>query len=158
MSRALTAFRATYGASPWQVLGMALTFGLALVAAQRVYEADSESWWRYAIWFVGAAVVHDLVLFPAYAALDRGLAGVRAALPRMAPSTVNYVRVPTVLSGLLLLVFGAAILQRGEVAFTPASGLNQDVFAGRWLLITAVLFLASGLLYLVRGRRSARTA
>lgn len=77
---------------------------------------------------------------------------------RPAPgSSVNYVRVPALLSGLLLLVFAPGILRRGGQAFGRASGLDQSPDLGRWLAITAVLFLGSAVVYAVR-RGSRRPA
>ncbi len=146
-------FVRTYGSGPLHLLGLLLTFAVAGYAALKVY--DDPVWWRYALWYVGAALVHDLVLAPAYGALDRLVQPLLGRRRRADPGDVNYVRVPAVLSGLLLLVFGASILERGEPAFTPASGLTQDPFLERWLLITAVLFAASALLYALRGRRRA---
>jgi hypothetical protein len=59
------------------------------------------------------------------------------------------VRFPLLASGLLLLVWAPAILQRSEGVFRMKAGLSQDVFLGRWLVITAVLFAASAALYVV---------
>lgn len=157
-TRPATLFRSLYGAGPVHLVGLLLTFVVALYAFVRVYDADSQFWWRYALWFVGAAVVHDLVLAPAYLAADRGLRRLRAARPTMSPGAVNYVRVPVVLSGMLFLVFGASILQRGEAAFGVAAGKDQDPFLGRWLVVTAVLFAGSAVAYGVSRLRASRRA
>ena len=93
-------------------------------------------------------VLHDFVLLPFYAVLDR-LAAVRLR------GAINYVRVPVALSGLLLLVYFPVILGKGEAAYTRVSGLQWEGYAERWLLVTAALFAGSALLYGVRGRRSA---
>jgi hypothetical protein len=53
---------------------------------------------RILLWLAASAVLHDLLLLPFYGLLDR--VGQRAAGP-----AVNYVRVPVLLSGLLLLVY-----------------------------------------------------
>lgn len=151
-------FRALYGAGPVHLVGLLATFVVALYAFSRVYDADDQFWWRYALWFVGAAVVHDLVLAPAYLAADRGLRRLRAVRPGMSPGSVNYVRVPVVLSGMLFLVFGASILQRGELSFQIASGKDQDPFLGRWLVVTAVLFAGSAVAYGLSRLRSSRRA
>ncbi|MGJ5949581.1 hypothetical protein [Streptomyces neyagawaensis] len=60
--------------SPLQLLLLAGSFALAGYAGVRLLADD---WFGVALWFVGAAVVHDLVLLPLYAAADRAL--VRAA-------------------------------------------------------------------------------
>ncbi|MCW2620540.1 MAG: lipoprotein [Frankiales bacterium] len=155
--RPVRAFRQAYGASPVHLLGLLLSFVVAFAAASRVYDVDPDSSWRYALWFVGAAILHDLVLFPAYAGLDRAVATAARRRGRSA-GTVNYIRVPALLSGLLLLVFGASILHRGNAAFGAASGKDQEVFLGRWLIVTGVLFGTSAAVYAVRRLRASRTA
>ena len=144
--------RSRYGASPLHLLALLACFALAGAVALRV--ADDPLRLRYLAWFVGAVVAHDLLLFPLYALLDRSAGAlVRRARPA-APGSVNFVRVPALLSGLLLLVFLPVIGQRGEVPFGIASGLDQDVYLGRWLAISGVLFLGSAVLYALRGRRT----
>jgi hypothetical protein len=151
-------FATAYGAGPLHLVGLLLSFVVALVAFKQVYDADSQFWWRYALWFVGAAVVHDLVLAPVYLALDTALTRLRSSRPGLSPGAVNYVRFPLVGSGMLLLVFGSAIFAHGEDSFRFASGRELDGYLGRWLMITAVLFAASGLAYAVGRLRSARRA
>ena len=137
--------RARYGASPLHLLAHLAV--LPLVAWALLQVADRPDAPRILLWLVLSAVVHDLVLLPFYSVLDR--AGQRAA-PGPA---VNYVRVPALLSGLLLLVFFPAISGKGEPSFTRVSGLTYDGYLGRWLLITAALFAISGAAYLLRGSR-----
>lgn len=69
----MTTYRLPLG-SPLQLLLLAGSFALAGYAGVRLLADD---WFGVALWFVGAAVVHDLVLLPLYAAADRAL--VRAA-------------------------------------------------------------------------------
>ncbi|MCX4626478.1 hypothetical protein [Streptomyces sp. NBC_01443] len=158
-----TAFRRRYGASPLHLLLVLASFALAVYAGVRLLKGDTLG---VALWFVGAALLHDLVLLPLYSVTDRavqllfrGRAGAGEGPPR--PS-VNYVRVPACVSGLLLLVWWPLILRRVS-RYTAATGLPADVFLGRWLLITAGLFIASAATFLVRGwhesgprRRAAR--
>ena len=138
--------RARYGASPLHLLAHLAV--LPLVAWALLQVIDRPDAMRILLWLALSAVVHDLVLLPFYSALDR--AGQRAA-PGPA---VNFVRVPALISGLLLLVFFPAISGKGEPSFQRASGLTYDGYLARWLLITAVLFALSGAAYLVRGSRS----
>ena len=138
--------RRRYGAGP---LHLALVLGsFALAGAAALQVAPDPLRLRYLAWFVGAVVLHDLVLFPLYALLDR------SATAAVGRGAVNFVRVPALLSGLLLLLFAPVVLQRGEPAFTAASGLTQDAYLGRWLAVTGVLFAGSALLYAVRRRRA----
>ena len=137
--------RERYGASPLHLLAHLAV--LPLVAWALLQFIDRPDAGRILLWLALSAVVHDLVLLPFYSALDR--AGQRAA-PRPA---INYVRVPALLSGLLLLVFFPAISGKGEPSFQRVSGLTYDGYLARWLLITAAVFALSGIVYLVRGTR-----
>ena len=136
---------ARYGASPLHLLAHLAV--LPLVAWALLQVAERPDGLRIVVWLALSAVVHDLVLLPFYGLLDR--LGRRAA-PRAA---VNYVRVPALLSGLLLLVYFPAVSGKGKPGFTRASGLTYDGYLPRWLLITAALFAASGAVYLLKARR-----
>jgi hypothetical protein len=138
--------RDRYGASPLHLLAHLVV--LPLVAWALLQVIDRPDAIRIVVWLALSAVVHDLVLLPFYSALDR--AGQRAA-PRPA---VNYLRVPALLSGLLLLVFFPAISGKGEPSFQRTSGLTYDGYLARWLLITAALFAISAVVYRLRGSRS----
>jgi hypothetical protein len=96
-----------------------------------------------AIWLLAAAVLHDLVLLPLYAAGDRAA---RTALH----GAINYVRIPAGLSLVLLLVYWGTIAGKGAGAYHAVSGQDFEGYGTRWLLVTAALFAASGVLYRVR--------
>ena len=146
-------FRRLYGASPLHLLALVLCFALGLYAVSRLL--DDPAVIRIAVWFVGAALVWDLVLGPLVALVDRGL------LPLRRFGALNAVRVPLLASALLLLVWAPVIFQRSEQTFRSKAGLGQDVFLWRWLAITALLFAVSGALVALarlrasRGRREA---
>lgn len=137
-------FRTAYGASPLHLL--ALLGCLALSGAVVLRVLDGPAWVRIGAWFLGAVIAHDLVLYPLYALADR-------TLVRVAPGSVNWVRVPALLSGLLLLMFWPVITRHSEPAYRTASGLDQDVYLARYLLVVAALFGGSALLYVLRRRR-----
>lgn len=105
-------------------------------------------------WFVGSAVVHDLVLFPLYAGLDAALVMLLRRRPGLASVAgvwwLNYLRVPAVVSGLLLLVWSPLILRVSEASYHAASGLSAQPFLSRWLAVTAVLFAISAATLAVR--------
>jgi hypothetical protein len=101
-------------------------------------------------WFVGAALLHDLVLFPLYTAADRVLAGATRRLPRGPVPVVNHIRVPALGAGLTLLMFLPGIIRQGEATHLAATGLDQQPYLGRWLGLVAVLALTSAAVYLVR--------
>jgi hypothetical protein len=134
--------RRAYGASPLHLLAHLVALPLAAYALLAVLaRADAP---RILLWLAASAVVHDFVLLPFYGVLDR--------LGRRATGrAVNFVRVPALISGLLLLVFLPAISGKGSGAFHGVSGLDYQGYLGRWLLATAALFAVSGAVYLVRG-------
>ncbi|MEV8626160.1 hypothetical protein [Streptomyces sp. NPDC051079] len=157
-----TAFRRRYGASPLHLLLVLASFALACYAGLRMLEGDTLG---VAVWFVGAALLHDLVLLPLYACTDLAVQRVLGHRPAKAPGRprigVNHVRVPAFVSGVLLLVYWPLIL-RQVGHYSAATGLPADTFLGRWLLITADLFAASAAVLAVRSwnggkdRRKAR--
>lgn len=147
----LMPFRRPPLGSPLELLLLACSFALAAYAGVRLLAGD---WTGVALWIVGAALLHDLVLLPLYAVLDRAVTrGLRAAGRR---AWLPYVRVPAVLSGLLLLVWFPLVSGMVDRRYRSATGLSADVFLGRWLLITAVLFGGSALLLAARLRRAAK--
>jgi hypothetical protein len=158
--------RRVYGAGPLHLLALiagfalagysVLTLGLAALWNHRV-------WWQsIAVWFAGAIVVHDLVLFPLYALIHRALASApmlhdRPEIPRKA---LNYVRVPLMASGLSFLIFLPGIIRQCAPVYRAATGQTQDLFLGRWLMLVAALFAASAAAYALSvawERRRART-
>lgn len=144
----MSAFRRAYGASPLHLLALLGCFALSAYAVSRL--ADSPVLLRIAVWFVGAAVAWDLVVGPAYALADRALlVPLRRAAPRGVP-LLNHVRVPALLSSLLLLVWLPLVLQRSEGVYRVKTGLDQDGYLGSWLAVTAVLFAGSALLWAAR--------
>jgi hypothetical protein len=137
--------------SPLQLLLLACSFALAGYAGVRLLADD---WFGVALWFVGAALLHDLVLLPLYATVDRAaVRGLGAAGHR---EWALYVRVPAALSGLLLLVWFPLISGMVDRRYRSATGLSPDGFLTRWLLITAVLFGGSALLLALRLRRATK--
>ncbi|CAM5685714.1 hypothetical protein SPURM210S_02778 [Streptomyces purpurascens] len=137
--------------SPFHLLLLACSFALAAYAGVRLLADD---WFGVALWFVGAALLHDLVLLPLYAALDRAVVQGLGAVRRR--EWTMYVRVPAALSALLLLVWFPLIGGMVERRYRSATGLPADVFLARWLLITAVLFGGSALLLGIRLLRERR--
>ncbi|WP_420717012.1 MULTISPECIES: hypothetical protein [unclassified Streptomyces] len=125
-------------------------FALALYAGIRLLKGDTIG---VAIWFVGAALVHDLLLLPAYSLTDRAAQRLfrgRTAEPGTGPRlSVNYLRVPLFIAGVLFLVWWPLILRQGG-HYTAYTALSADGFLARWLLITAALFIASAIVLLVR--------
>jgi len=173
--RALIArFTAFYGSNPLHLLGTIAAFALAgyvvtLLGPQALW--NPKVWWQsIAVWFLAAIIAHDLILFPLYALADRSVtaalaamrvrrAGPPAAMPRV--SALNYLRVPTLATGLSLLLFFPGIIRQGQSSYLAATGQNQQPFFARWLLLVAALYGLSALAYAARlavaGRRRDQT-
>lgn len=148
-----------YGSHPLHlatmIAGFAL-FGYILVTVKGVTLWNPHRWWQsIAVWFVAAVVAHDLLLFPLYALGDR-LLGRRVRRV----SARNHLRVPALGAGLTLLVFLPGIIRQDATTYLAATGQTQQPFLARWLLLTATMFAASAVIYLVRSavaRRRRRT-
>lgn len=145
----MSLFRRRYGSNPLHLL---LHLVWILVAGWALLRLLAVEPLLYVVgWLVGAVVLHDFVLLPFYGVLDRvGRIPLRGA--------VNYVRVPVVLSGLLLLAYFPIITGGGQEVFSRVSGAGySESYFGRWLLVSAGLFLASAVLYGVRAAASQRS-
>jgi hypothetical protein len=136
--------RARYGSSPLHLL--AHLAALAFAAWALLQALQLGGWERIVLWLVGAVVLHDLVLWPAYTTLDRLARRGRPA------GWANYVRLPAGISALLLLAFFPVICGKGERTHERVSGESWDGYAARWLLVSALLFAVAGALYLLRSR------
>lgn len=147
-------FARRYGAAPWHLLVLLACFALTGYAVGRLLD-DLPVLVRITLWFVGAAVVWDLLLGPALALADRGLTPLSRVRVR-GVAVLNYVRVPVLLSTLLLLVWAPLILQRSEATFRVKSGLSQDPYLARWAAVTAVLLALSAAAYALAVLRARR--
>jgi uncharacterized membrane protein YuzA (DUF378 family) len=142
-----------YGASGWHLGALLGCFALTGYTVTRLL-GDTSSLLQIVIWFVGAAVVWDLVLGPALALADRGL---RGAVQRVGGGpALNFLRFPAGVSLLLLAVFAPLVLQRSEQRYSAKTGLTEDPYLERWAAVTAALFAASALAYSVRVVRARR--
>lgn len=146
--------RRRYGASPWHLVALLGCFALSAYTASRLL--GEPALLRIAIWFVGAAVVWDLVLGPAFALLDRLLQRGTGRLRAAGVPVLNFVRVPAALSLLLLLVWAPLVLQRSQDVYAAKTGLSQDPYLGRWLAVTVALFAGSAALLALTAVRRAR--
>jgi hypothetical protein len=148
-----------YGAHPLHLLALLGCFALAGYAALLTARANS-SWPLMLVWFVGAIIAHDLVLFPLYALADRSLRSGAAALAARLdtradlPSPLNYMRVPLLGCALTFLVFFPGIVREGASSYRDATGQTQEPFLGRWLLLCAGMLGLSAVSYALRAGRA----
>jgi hypothetical protein len=99
------------------------------------------------------------VLFPIYALADRLLPTTGfGRQPASKVPVLNYIRVPALGAGLTLLVFLPGIIEQGAPTFRAATGLTQDLFLGRWLLLTGAMFAVSAVIYAIRLAMADRAA
>ncbi|GAB2915116.1 hypothetical protein GCM10027047_11270 [Rhodococcus aerolatus] len=157
----MSGFRRAVGTGPLGLLVLVAAFALTGYVVSLLGVAGltgGATWWQtILVWFVGAVILHDLLLFPAYALADRslraGLDAVRRRVPeRAAPAVpvVNFVRVPALATGLTFLLFWPGIVSQGAETFRTATGLTQDPYLGRWLALVAVFWVLSAAAYAVR--------
>ncbi|WP_431983590.1 hypothetical protein [Streptomyces qinglanensis] len=137
--------------SPFQIVLLLASFVLAGYAGVRFLADD---WLGVAVWFVGAALLHDLVLVPLYSLADR--------VPRLAGRYVNHLRIPALLSLLLLLVWFPLITGPADRYAGLTGRPDGNIgYALHWLWLTVGLFAVSGLWLAVRtlrGRRGRKPA
>ena len=141
-----------YGANPLHLLALLGCFALAGYASAQLVKSHPLA---VAVWFLGAVVGHDLLLLPLYSLADRSaLAAIRHRSPRLpAVPWINYLRVPSGLSGLLLLIWFPLILRRGT-QYHASTTLSPDPFLWHWLAVTGALFLLSAVMLALRLRRA----
>ena len=155
-------FSRWYGAGPLHLLALLGCFALAGYAAAELLPNNAVG---IPVWLVGAVIGHDLLLMPLYTIADRSAMAVfRHRRPR--PSAVpwiNYLRVPVVLSGLLLLIWFPLIF-RLPSRFPATTTLSLDPYLWHWLAVTGALFLLSATALALRlgavrrGTRKGRTS
>ncbi|MFI7604270.1 hypothetical protein ACIBTV_04015 [Micromonospora sp. NPDC049366] len=159
MRRWIDRLRAAYGGGLRHVLLMLVCFAVAGWVVARL--AGEPTAGRMLLWFVGAAVAHDLVLFPIYATADGGLRrAVRAGRRGAGPARIallNHLRAAALAAALLFLVFLPGILGLTPDTYRAATGQERVSYLARWLAVTGVLFLISVAWWAIRWARWRRT-
>jgi hypothetical protein len=143
-------FNRWYGANPLHLLALIGCFALAWYAGEGLLHAKPVG---VAVWFAGAVVGHDLILMPLYALADKSVTTVFRHRPPKLPTVpwINYLRVPVVLSGLLLLLWFPLIFKIPS-RFPTTTDLSLDPYMGHWLVVTGALFLLSAVAFAFRLR------
>lgn len=141
--------RRRYGAGPPHLLGHLALLGVTAYALSRAFQLRfAPEPLNLAAWLIGGAILHDLVLLPAYTALDA------AAIRTLHAPLLNHLRVPFVLSACVFIVYAPRILDRQPRNVLNALGVAPPDYLRRWLLLTAALFMGSLLLYALRATRA----
>jgi hypothetical protein len=141
--------RRRYGDGPVHLLLSVACLGFAGYLVWTVAPAPNSA--RIFIWIGLAAAVHDIVLWPLYVLLDRTLSTAHPAKRRpYGVAWINHIRVPAVFSAVALLISFPLVLRHSEPAYHTASGLTEQPYLGRWLVLTGCGFALSALLYLAR--------
>jgi hypothetical protein len=112
--------------------------------------ADSPGATRIAVWFVGAVVAHDLLLWPIYAVADRFAVDLRRRRPRCRVDWINHLRVPALISGVLLVISFPLVFIWSGRTYQAATGLSPSPYTARWLAVTTALFVISAVTYAIR--------
>lgn len=141
-------FRRRYGAGLLHLAGHMAAFGVCGYALAQIINGGA--WVNFVAWFAGAAVLHDIVFLPLYSLADRVHLSVHMRLRHRRVPLVNHIRVPLLLSGLLLLVYFPLILGRSGAEYYKATGHHLHGYARNWLLITAAFFAGSAAVYGIR--------
>lgn len=150
-------FKRRYGASPLHLVAHLVGFAIVALALDRIFSDGDVK--ELLIWYLGFAIAHDLVLVPAYTGLDRLLRATIARLPRRARTAVpviNHIRAPALISALLFIIYFPLISHRNDGWYFDLSGHPLTDYLRNWLLISAVLFVGSGLIYAARVVRARR--
>lgn len=145
-----------YGESPLHLLAQLAAFAIAVYAFSQILKPVSSQAVSVILWFVGGALLHDLVFVPIYLVLDlvARLGLQDHALRRV--RVINHIRFPLAMSFLMFLTCFPLILNRAPGNYFRASGQMPPDYLGRWLAITAVLFTGSAIAYAVRLRLGAQ--
>jgi hypothetical protein len=143
-----------YGSGPLHLLVLIASFALTGYAMVRLSALRPL---EVAIWFVGAAVLHDLILLPLYSLADLPALTVLRHRPADGPALpwINYLRVPSFLSGLLLLVWFPLVF-RLAAPYPGDTALSDSVYLGRWLAVSGVLYAVSATAFAIGLRRRRR--
>jgi hypothetical protein len=145
-------FRHRYGAGPLHLLPHLVGFALVALPLDRIFSGGGGVT-ELLMWYLGLVIAHDLVFVPLYTGLDRLFRARSNRLPlsiRTGPSLINHVRGPVVISALLFIIYFPLISRESGGSYFALSGHHLMDYLRNWLVITAVLFLGSALIYVAR--------
>jgi hypothetical protein len=152
----MTRIRRFYGAQPLHLLATIVSFALVAAGVAGWFQAGSDPR-GILLWVLGCGVAFEWILLPLVWLLDRIALGPRlgdrGSRPRLGPRNRAYVRVPTLLSALLLIVSAPLIFRADTPDFEATTGLEPPDYLARWLLVTAAMFVISAFAYAMSLRR-----
>jgi hypothetical protein len=143
--------RKRYGAHPVHLLLMLACFAIAAYALTRIKDQGELA--ITVVIFTAALVLHDFVGWPIYTWADRlaqRISGGRSSRRHPEVPWINHLRVPVFISGVLLIIAFPLIAQMKHSYYAAVSGVSETAYLTHWLLVTAVLFILSAVLYLIR--------
>jgi hypothetical protein len=141
-------FKKIYGGGPLHLLAhLTLVLIAAIVLWQMFGAKYAPQPWNLVLWLAAGLVLHDFVFLPIYSVANRAI---QVPLMRHGPARVpplNYLRVPFVLSAVLMITFFPRILDRQPQNFENALGHPPPDYFIRWVWVTVALFAISAVLY-----------
>ncbi len=158
----MTRLRRFYGAQPLHLLATIVSFAIVAAGVAGWFQAGSDPR-GILLWLLGSSIAFEVILWPLAWLLDRIALGSRPRdrdpqpRPRFGPRNRAYVRVPALLSALLLIVFAPLIFQADTPYFQAVTGLQPPDYLARWLLATAAMFVISALACALSLRRRHRS-
>jgi hypothetical protein len=142
----MTRLRRFYGAQPLHLLATIVSCAIVAAGVAGWFQAGADPR-GIVLWALASAVAFEWILLPLAWVLDRIALGVNAtdreSRPRLGPRNRAYVRVPTLLSALLLIVFAPLIFRADTPDFEATTGFGPPDYLARWLLATAAMFIIS---------------
>ncbi len=154
----MTRIRRFYGAQPLHLLAAVVSFAIVAAGVAGWFREGSDPR-GILLWVLGCGVAFEGILWPLAWLLDRLALGARAGdhdpppPPRLRARNRAYLRVPGLLSALLLMVFAPLIFRADSPGFEATTGLRPPDYLARWLLATAALFGVSAFVFALSLRR-----
>jgi hypothetical protein len=161
----MSGLRRVHDREPLHLLAIVVSFAIVAAGVAGWFQAGSDPR-GIILWALGSAIAFEWILLPLAWLLDwvafgrswtvgfdRGETAPDQAGADRAPTNRAYVRVPAMLSALLLIVFAPLIFRADTPTFVATTGLQPPDYLARWLLATAAMFAASAMLYALSLRR-----
>jgi hypothetical protein len=153
----VTSIRRFYGAQPLRLLATIASFAIVAAGVAGWFQAGSDPR-AILLWALGCGLAFEWILVPFAWVLDRialgSRSGDRGPRPLLGPRNRAYVRVPALLSALLLIVFAPLIFRADTPDFEATTGITPPDYLARWLLATAAMFVISAFAYALSLRRA----